>query len=98
MGSATSQPATRTGLRPNRSDRVPAKKLVTALTAPNARMNVRALVNADRWKSAGGQQRHHRPFLSERAADQRVDRDQQAELGQVGAQAQPYRSAGRGTG
>ena len=24
-GSATSQPATRTGLRPNRSDRVPAK-------------------------------------------------------------------------
>ena len=50
IGSAASHPATSTGLRPNRSDRVPAKKLVTALTAPNARMNVSALLNAARWK------------------------------------------------
>lgn len=34
--------ATSTGLRPYRSERVPAKKLVTALTAPKARMNVAA--------------------------------------------------------
>ena len=50
IGSATSHPATSTGLRPNRSDSVPAKKLVTALTAPNARMNVSALPSAARWK------------------------------------------------
>src|SRR5438067_3871887 len=50
IGRATSHPETSTGLRPNRSDSVPAKKLVTALTAPNARMNVSALVNAARWK------------------------------------------------
>ena len=39
-GMAMSQPATRTGLRPKRSDRVPAKKLVAAFTMPNAAMNV----------------------------------------------------------
>jgi hypothetical protein len=37
-GSATSQPATSTGLRPYRSARVPARKLVTALVAPKAAM------------------------------------------------------------
>src|SRR5687768_7549829 len=45
-GRPASQPATSTGLRPQRSDSVPAKKLVTALTAPNAAMNVNAAVNA----------------------------------------------------
>src|SRR5215470_10187052 len=50
IGTATSHPATSTGLRPYRSDRVPAQKFVAALTAPKARMNVRALVNAARWK------------------------------------------------
>ena len=45
------QPATRTGLRPNRSDNVPAKKLVTALTIPNAAMNVSVDVHAVRWNS-----------------------------------------------
>jgi hypothetical protein len=45
-GRAASQPAISTGLRPYRSDWVPAKKLVTAFTAPNARMNVSALLNA----------------------------------------------------
>jgi hypothetical protein len=47
-GSPMSQPATRTGLRPTRSEKVPAKKLVAALTAPKARMKVRAAVNA--WR------------------------------------------------
>ena len=42
------QPATRTGLRPTRSDSVPAKKLVIALTTPNATMNVSVAVNAVR--------------------------------------------------
>ena len=36
-------PATSTGLRPYRSDSVLNEELVTALTAPNARMNVSAL-------------------------------------------------------
>ena len=40
------QPATRTGLRPYRSDRVPAKKLVAALTMPNAAMKVSVAVKA----------------------------------------------------
>ena len=48
-GSPISQPATRTGLRPTRSESVPAKKFVIALTAPNAAMNVRVAVNAVRW-------------------------------------------------
>jgi|GEM_PF-1849778 hypothetical protein len=43
-GSPTSQPATRTGLRPIRSESVPAKKLVIAFVAPNATMNVSAAV------------------------------------------------------
>jgi len=47
-GRPMSQPATRTGLRPTRSDRVPAKKFVTALTAPNATMKVNTAVNAVR--------------------------------------------------
>ena len=40
------QPATSTGLRPKRSERVPAKKLVAAFTMPNATMNVSVAVNA----------------------------------------------------
>jgi hypothetical protein len=45
-GIANNHPVTRTGLRPTRSDRVPAKKFVAALTTPNATMNVSADVNA----------------------------------------------------
>ena len=45
-GTPITHPATSTGLRPYRSDRVPAKKLVTAFTAPKAAMNVSVAVNA----------------------------------------------------
>ena len=45
-GTPMIQPATRTGLRPTRSERVPAKKLVAAFTTPNATMNVSVAVNA----------------------------------------------------
>ena len=44
----------------------------------------------------GGQQRHHRALLPQRPADERVDRDQQGELRQVGAQAEPNPRAGGG--
>jgi hypothetical protein len=37
-GSPRSQPTTRTGLRPKRSARVPARKLVAALVSPKATM------------------------------------------------------------
>ncbi len=37
-GTATSQPVTSTGLRPARSEIVPAKKLVAAFTTPKATM------------------------------------------------------------
>src|SRR5262249_50681606 len=47
-------------------------------------------------EGAGRQQRHDRALLAEGPADQRVDRDQQTELGQVGAQPQLYRGTGRG--
>ena len=40
-GRPTSQPATSTGLRPKRSESVPATKLVAALVAPKATMKVR---------------------------------------------------------
>jgi hypothetical protein len=45
-GSPINHPATSTGFRPTRSDTVPAKKLVAALTAPNATMKVSTDVNA----------------------------------------------------
>ena len=45
-GMAMIQPATSTGLRPKRSDRVPAKKLVAAFTIPNAAMKVSVEENA----------------------------------------------------
>ncbi len=45
-GTPISHPATSTGLRPMRSDNVPAKKLVAAFTAPNAAMKVSVAVNA----------------------------------------------------
>ena len=47
-GTPTSHPATRIGLRPRRSDRVPAKKLVAAFTTPKATMKVSAAVKACR--------------------------------------------------
>ncbi len=47
-GRPINQPATRTGLRPTRSESVPAKKLVIALTTPNAAMNVSVAVKAVR--------------------------------------------------
>src|SRR5215216_912223 len=37
----------------------------------------------------GGEQRQHGPFLADHAADQGVDTNQEAELGQVGPQAKP---------
>ena len=40
--------ATSIGLRPTRSERVPAKKLVAAFTAPKAKMKVSAAVKACR--------------------------------------------------
>src|SRR5258708_27968075 len=46
IGPAASHPATRTGLRPNRADSVPAEKLGTPLTAPNPRLSVTAPPNA----------------------------------------------------
>jgi hypothetical protein len=48
-GRPISQPEMRTGLRPTRSESVPAKKLVIALTMPNAAMNVSVAVKAVRW-------------------------------------------------
>lgn len=47
-GTPTSQPATSTGLRPKRSESVPAKKLVIAFVTPNATMNVSVAVRAVR--------------------------------------------------
>ena len=51
-GRPISQPAISTGLRPKRSDRVPAKKLVPAFTMPNAAMNVSVEENAVRPNSS----------------------------------------------
>src|SRR5438445_6918572 len=50
-GKAANQPATRTGLRPKRSDSGPAAKLVRALVRPKATMKVSAAVTAVRWKT-----------------------------------------------
>ncbi len=44
-----------------------------------------------------GEQRQHGAFLAEHAADEGVDRDEQAELGEVGPQPEPQR-AGRAAG
>jgi hypothetical protein len=50
-GSPASHPATSTGFLPNRSDKAPATKFVTAFTSPNATRNVRADAAASRPKT-----------------------------------------------
>lgn len=50
-GSPRSQPATRTGFRPNRSERAPARKFVAAFVSPKASRKVRALVTASSPKA-----------------------------------------------
>ena len=50
-GRPMSQPATRTGFRPYRSDSAPAARLVSALVTPNATMKVSDAVNASTAKT-----------------------------------------------
>ena len=76
-------PAMRTGLRPKRSERVPAKKLVAAFTMPNAAMKVSVEENAVSPNSCFGEQRQDGAFLADHPADQGVDPDEEEELGQV---------------
>ena len=90
-GRPMSQPATSTGLRPYRSERVPAKKLVAAFTTPKATMNVSAAVNAVSPNTSLGEQRQDGAFLADHPADERVDGDEQGELGEVLAQPEPDR-------
>ena len=86
-----SHPAIRTGLRPYRSDRVPAKKFVAALTAPNATINVERRGERGEPELLFGEQREHRAFLADHPTDERVDADEQGELGDVLAQAEADR-------
>src|SRR5260370_41389916 len=58
-GRPISQPATRTGLRPMRSDRVPAEEVVAAFTAPKARMKLNAALEAWGWNARVGDERAH---------------------------------------
>ena len=51
-GSPTSQPATRTGFRPNRSANAPAARLVKALAIPKATTNVSAETKPVRPKTS----------------------------------------------
>ena len=97
-GRPISQPATRTGLRPYRSDRVPAARLVSALVMPKATMKVSGGGERAEREDLLGQQRQHGAFLADHAADEGVDRDEQGELGQVGAQPEPDRRCRRGGG
>ena len=85
-GMAMIQPATRTGLRPKRSDRVPAKKFVAAFTMPNAAMNVSVRRERGEAELLLGQQRQDGAFLADHPADEGVDADEQQELAEVLAQ------------
>ena len=101
-GSATSQPATSTGLRPKRSDRVPAKKLVTALTSPKATMKRQPRGEARRGRTSA------RRAAARRCAPGRASPPTRAltatssdELGQVRPQPEPHgahRPAAAGSG
>jgi hypothetical protein len=77
-GRPTSQPATRTGLRPWRS----ASEAESDDIGEGGR-------HRGQPEHLGGKQRQKAPFLADHAADQGVDPDQEAELGQVGPQSQP---------
>ena len=72
---------------------MPAKKLVAALTMPNATMNVSVDGERGEAELVLGEQRQDGAFLADHAADERVDADEQRELGEVLAQAEP--DAGR---
>ena len=88
-GRPMSQPATRTGLRPKRSDSVPAKKLVAAFTAPNATMKVSAAVNAvspNTRSASSGRTVRSWPIIPPTSA---LTADEQRELGEVLAQPEP---------
>src|SRR2546421_9585947 len=82
-GSAANQPATRTGLRPKRSDSGPAATLVRALVTPKATMKVSAAVTAVRWNACVASSGRTVRLLPEHAADERIDAHQEAELGEV---------------
>ena len=90
-----SQPATRTGLRPTRSVRAPVARLVSALVAPKATMNVVRGGERGEPERAVGQQGQHGAFLADHAADEGVDAHQEAELGEVLPQPQPGCGPGR---
>ena len=90
-GSATSQPATSSRLRPRRSASAPAARLVNALAAPKATTKARIAEVERRPKSClptSGSTLRSRPTI---AADERVQADEQAELASVRAQPQPDR-------
>lgn len=90
-----SQPATRTGLRPWRSEG--SGEVVGGGFGQPERQDVGqgggVLVEVE---DLSGEQRQHRPLLAKGAADQGVDGDEEHELGQVLPQAQ--RDARRGSG
>ena len=58
-------------------------------------MKVSAAVNAVSPNASVGEQRQDGAFLADHAADERVDPDEQAELGEVLAQPEPQPAAGR---
>ena len=78
-------PVTSIGLRPSRSDKVPATKLVAAFTNPKATMNVSATVIPVKTELFFGEQRQNRALLAQHPTHEGVDHNQQCELGQVGS-------------
>ena len=80
-GRPISQPATSTGLRPTRSESVPAKKLVAAFTTPKATMNVSAGGEGGEPEDFVGEQGQDGALLADHPADERVDATSSANCG-----------------
>ena len=88
-GSATSQPITSSRLRPTRSASPPAARFVSAFAAPKATTKARIAARRVEPEVLLADERQHAALEPDHRADERVQRDEQAELARVRAQPEP---------
>ena len=87
-GRPTSQPATSTGLRPNRSASAPGDEVRGGLGQSERDDEGEGRGRPGQPEDVGGEQRQDRPLLPDHPADERVDGDEQGELAGVRAQSE----------
>ena len=97
-GRPTSQPRTRTRLRPQASASWPETRLANAFTTPKLTMKETTSVVETDAELLGADQRHDRSLDPDHAADEGVDQDEQRELPPVLLEPQSDRRGSLWTG